>query len=285
MAFVLYLAMTAAEFHTDSPLPCPTAWMACHFSPYGTALSNLPSALPKGSLLILNDRTPVFGHNPERIAQQLAETAEQFECSGILLDFQRPDEDRTGSIAEAIAALPYPVAVTPQYAEKLDCAVFLPPPPMTTPLKTHLAPWQGRKIWLEAAMEKQCVRVDKTGSKALPWDGDPLPCPIPMRRFTAPTGSRYIRIISTFSFAGMKRSFGRYWKKANSWGSAGLWDCISSWAHPLPKKWPQTPPASIPEGGLSAAGHPFPNGRYNWREFPPDPSSSPPPGRQGRPHP
>lgn len=177
MAFVLYLAMTAAEFHTDSPLPCPTAWMACHFSPYGTALSNLPSALPKGSLLILNDRTPVFGHNPERIAQQLAETAEQFECSGILLDFQRPDEERTGSIAEAIAALPYPVAVTPQYAEKLDCAVFLPPPPMTTPLKTHLAPWQGRKIWLEAAMEKQCVRVDKTGSKALPWDGDPLPCP------------------------------------------------------------------------------------------------------------
>ena len=177
MAFVLYLAMTAAEFHTDSPLPCPTAWMACHFSPYGTALSNLPSQLPKGSLLILNDRTPVYGHCPERIAQQLMEMAERFECSGILLDFQRPDEPQSQVIATAIASLPYPVAVTPQYAEKLDCAVFLPPPPMTTPLKTHLTPWQGREIWLEAALEQQSVRVDSAGCKVIPWDGDSLPCP------------------------------------------------------------------------------------------------------------
>lgn len=177
MAFVLYLAMTAAEFHTESPLPCPTAWMACHFSPYGTALSNLPSELPKGSLLILNDRTPVFGHSPERIAQQLAETAEQFECSGILLDFQRPGEDQAHAIAAAIASLPYPVAITPQYADGLECAVFLPPPPMTTPLKTYLAPWQGREIWLEAALEQQSVRVDRAGSKVHPWDGDSLPCP------------------------------------------------------------------------------------------------------------
>lgn len=177
MAIVLYLAMTAAEFHTDSPLPCPTAWMACHFSPYGTGLSNLPEALPKGSLLILNDRTPVFGHSPERIAQQLAEIAERFECSGILLDFQRPGEPQAQNIAATAAALPFPVAVTPQYAGGLDCAVFLPPPPIITPLKNHLAPWQGREIWLEAAMERQCVRVDKAGSKALPWDGDPLPCP------------------------------------------------------------------------------------------------------------
>ena len=177
MAIVPYLAMTASEFHAGSPLPCPAAWMACHFSPYGTGLSNLPPALPKGSLLILNDRTPVFGHSPERISQQLAEAAERLECSGILLDFQRPGEERTQAITAAIAALSCPVAVTPPYAEGLDCAVFLPPPPMTTPLQNHLAPWQGRTIWLEAALQQQCVRVDKAGSTALPWDGDSLPCP------------------------------------------------------------------------------------------------------------
>lgn len=177
MAIVLYLALTAAEFHTNSPLPCPAAWMACHFSPYGTGLSNLPSELPKGSLLILNDRTPVFGHDPERIARQLSGIAERFECSGILLDFQRPGEPQAQDIATAIASLPCPVAVTPQYAGRLDCAVFLPPPSLTTPLNTHLAPWQGREIWLEAAMETQCVRVGKTGSQTFSWDGDSLPCP------------------------------------------------------------------------------------------------------------
>ena len=177
MAIVLHLAMTAAEFHTSSPLPCPSAWMACHFSPYSTGLSNLPSQLPKGSLLILNDRTPVFGHSPERIAQQLADTAEALECSGILLDFQRSNESQTQTIASAVAALPFPVAVTPPYAERLDCAVFLPPPPMTMPLETHLAPWQGREIWLEAALEDQCIRVDQSGSHTVSWDGDELPCP------------------------------------------------------------------------------------------------------------
>lgn len=177
MAIVLHLAMTAAEFHINSPLPCPKAWMACHFSPYGTGLSNLPPELPKGSVLILNDRTPVFGHSPEQIARQLAETAERLECSGILLDFQRPGEPQTQAIAAAIAPLPCPVAVTPLYAGGLDCAVFLPPPPLTMPLESHLAPWQGREIWLEAALEQQHIRVDKSGSHTLPWDGDALPCP------------------------------------------------------------------------------------------------------------
>ena len=176
MAIVLYLAMTAAEFDTNHPLTSPIAWMACHFSPYGTGLSNLPPALPEGSMLILNDRTPVFGHSPERTASQLAEVAEALNCSGILLDFQRDGEAQTYTIAKAITALPYPVAVTPGYAKDLDCAVFLPPPPLNCPLKTHLAPWQGREIWLEAALEQQRIRVDKNGSHTSPWE-DALPCP------------------------------------------------------------------------------------------------------------
>ena len=124
MAIVLHLAMTAAEFDTNPSLPGPIAWMACHFSPYGTGLSNLPSRLPEGSILILNDRTPVFGHSPERIASQLAEVAESLKCSGILLDFQRDGEAQTLAIATAITALPYPVAVTPSYAKELDCGGF-----------------------------------------------------------------------------------------------------------------------------------------------------------------
>ena len=176
MAIVLHLAMTAAEFDANPSLPGPIAWMACHFSPYGTGLSNLPSRLPEGSILILNDRTPVFGHSPERIASQLAEVAESLKCSGILLDFQRDGEAQTLAIAAAITALPYPVAVTPSYTKELDCGVFLPPPPLNCSLKNHLAPWQGREIWLEAALEQQRIRVDQSGSYVGPWE-DARPCP------------------------------------------------------------------------------------------------------------
>ena len=51
----LNLAMTAAELGA-APLPSHPAWMACHFSPYSTGLTNLPPKLPQDSLLILNDR-------------------------------------------------------------------------------------------------------------------------------------------------------------------------------------------------------------------------------------
>ena len=176
MAIVVHLAMTEAEFDAIPSLPSPIAWMACHFSPYGTGLSNLPSRLPEGSILILNDRTPVFGHSPERIASQLAEVADRLNCSGILLDFQRDGEAQTFAIAKAITALSYPVAVTPGYAKELDCGVFVPPPPLNCSLKNHIAPWQGREIWLEAALEQQRIRVDQSGSHICPWE-DTLPCP------------------------------------------------------------------------------------------------------------
>lgn len=176
MAIVVHLAMTAAEFDANASPSGPIAWMACHFSPYGTGLSNLPPQLPEGSILILNDRTPVFGHSPERIASQMAEAMEGTSYSGILLDLQRASDAQSSAIVKAITALPYPVAVTPGYAKDLDCAVFLPPPPLNCPLKTHLAPWQGREIWLEAALEQQRIRVDKNGSHTSPWE-DALPCP------------------------------------------------------------------------------------------------------------
>jgi hypothetical protein len=89
MVLPRYLAQTREEFAVCPSLPEHPAWMACHFSPYGTGLSNLPEALPKGSLLILNDRTPVFGHDPLQVAAQLEESVVRLECSGILLDFSQ----------------------------------------------------------------------------------------------------------------------------------------------------------------------------------------------------
>ena len=102
MAITPFLAMTAAEMHNCPYLPPKIAWMACHFSAYATGLSNFPQSLPPGSILIVNDRTPVFGHDPEVICGQLLGVVERLGCSGILLDFQRQGESETKKITEAV---------------------------------------------------------------------------------------------------------------------------------------------------------------------------------------
>ena len=165
MAIPFFLAMTAAEFTKLSTLPPHLAWMACHFSPYGTGLTNLPKALPKNALLILNDRTPLCGHDPETVTQMLLQTAEKFHSCGILLDLQRPGCEQVGSIIEKILTLPLPVAVSDLYALKYDCPVFLSPPPSHKVLADHIAPWQGREIWLEAALDGCAITVTKEGSQ------------------------------------------------------------------------------------------------------------------------
>lgn len=167
-----FLAMTAAEIRSCSPLPPKIAWMACHFSPYGTGLSNLPKWLPEGSLLILNDRTPICGHDPHLVAQQLEDIVTAFHCSSILLDLQRPGGE---AVVDAVVRLSCKVAVTPAYAKDENCAVFLPPPPLTLPLPQHIAPWKNREIWLEAALEQCTIRVTKDGSREV--DRPPFPCP------------------------------------------------------------------------------------------------------------
>ena len=171
MSLPVYLARTAAEF--GPALPENTAYMACHFSPYGTGLSNPPSALPEGSLLILNDRIPVQGHDPIKIAGQMLELVEEFGCGGVLLDFQRQNSQSL-VIAEKIAqALPCPVAVTEGYAEKLDCPVFLLPP-VYLPFDKALEAWPNREIWLELGCATQVLTVTADGcdiSPMLPYDG------------------------------------------------------------------------------------------------------------------
>ncbi len=175
MAFPFYLAMTAAEIQENRFLPPRLAYMACHFSPYGTGLSNRPKSLPQGSMLILNDRTPIHGHDHKLIAAQLEELAAGSHCSGILLDFQRPGCEETATLVRYLAqVLPYPVAVSHLYAEKLACPVFLPPLPPEEPITEYLRPWQGREIWLEAALEGTVITLTAEGAAF-----NPLSCAPP----------------------------------------------------------------------------------------------------------
>ena len=165
MVLPLYLALTAAEFAFCSSFPEKIAWMACHFSPYGTAISNLPPKLPESSMVILNDRTPIHGHDPEEILCQLKE----MKSSLLLLDFQRQQVAETKKLAEYLLKyMDRPVGVSHWYAEGLDCPVFVPPVPPDVPLGGYLAPWQGREIWLEAALGGLTYTVTEEGSTPSP---------------------------------------------------------------------------------------------------------------------
>ncbi len=169
MPFPFYLAMTAAEIAAHGAAGPNLAWMACHFSPYSTGLSNCPQSLPEGSMLIVNDRTPVCGHSPEVITEQLSEMVETLGCSRVLLDFQRPGEAETAAIAAAAAnALSCPVGVSPLYSNGLRCPVFLPPLPLPRTLREYLAPWQGREVWLEAALDTRVFTVTGDGCRQDP---------------------------------------------------------------------------------------------------------------------
>lgn len=168
MANKPFLAMTAAEIREKSDLPKKIAWMACHFSPYGTGLSNLPRTLPPGSLLILDDITPIRGHDPQRILDQLLECTRALSCSGVLLDFQRPGIEETAALAEVLTqGLSCPVAVSHCYAEAGSSPVFLPPAPPSEPLEEHFAPWAGREVWLELSLEGEEVTVTEEGASFL----------------------------------------------------------------------------------------------------------------------
>ena len=169
MPILSYLAMTAAEIRRIGIFPGKTAWMACHFSPYGTGLSCLPRTLPPDSLLMVDDITPIRGHDPQHIAAQLAERAEALHCRSILLDFQRPDCPETAALVRYLCgALPCPVAVSSLYAGDVDAAVLLPPVPPSVPLEAHLAPWTGRELWLELALDGEVITLTEDGARTTP---------------------------------------------------------------------------------------------------------------------
>ena len=171
-----YLAMTAAEFAGAQASAPYTAWMACHYSPTDKGLSNLPQQLPAGSLLMVDDSIPPNGHDPEQIAEQLSQLIKNLSIRGVILDFQRKGIGENAELANLLTKRPpCPVCVSSQYAQGLNCAVFLPPPPLHTPLNKYLAPWEGKEIWLEAALETEQITVTKEGSTVMPLSYMPLP--------------------------------------------------------------------------------------------------------------
>lgn len=164
MAIERYLAMTGAEMASAAALPKKTAWMACHFSPYSTGLCNFPAALPKESLLILNDRTPICGHDPERVCRELKETISKLNCTGLLVDFLNPPNRESLALTSYLAAnLPVSLGLPPEYAAA-GCAVFVPAVPTLTPVSQYLSRWQGQEIWLELALGGQAVALKADGA-------------------------------------------------------------------------------------------------------------------------
>ena len=169
MAIAPILAMTAGEIRSISAFPGKIAWMACHFSPYGLGLSNLPKSLPSGSVLMVDDVTPPHGHDPGYIAEQLERCMKKWNCRGVLLDFQRIGWEETKAITEwLVQALPCPTVVSKGYARDLDCPVFLPPVPLSVPLEAHLTPWKDREIWLELGLDGEMLTVTELGCEVTP---------------------------------------------------------------------------------------------------------------------
>ena len=176
MEIPLFLAMTAGELGLAAELPKRIGWMASHFAAYGTGLSNLPKTLPPGSMLMLNDRTPICGHAPQEVANTLCQAAERLQCDSILLDFQRRDQLEISPVVSAVLArATCPVGVSVLYAKDFDCPVLVPPIPPHRPLEDALTEWNSREIWLELTAEGTQITVTPEGSRYAPLPFSELP--------------------------------------------------------------------------------------------------------------
>ncbi len=163
----VFLAMTPGELPRNPRRR--VAYMACHFSSWGKGLSNLPTDLPPGSILLLDDSMPLQDHDPKLITGQLQTLTEQFQPSAVLLDFQRPPTEAALNFLDTcIGQLPCPVAIPTTYAAPFSCPVFLSPPPFDRFLQAYLSPWLERGIYLELALDGITVAVDSSGSRMLP---------------------------------------------------------------------------------------------------------------------
>lgn len=169
MVLPVYLAMTPSEMLAAAEIPEKCAWMACQFSPYSEGLTAIPDTLPSHAMLILSDCLPCGGHSPSLVCAQLHDAAQQLGCESVLLDFQREPEPESQAMARAVAAaMPCPVAVSEKYAHELSGPVFLSPAPLHTELRDYLAPWNGREIWLEAALCQEEAAVTPHGTLFAP---------------------------------------------------------------------------------------------------------------------
>ena len=158
MALIPYLAMTAGEILENGAFPQRLALMVSR-----TGLGEIPGWIPSGGILLLTDAQPP---QPDDF-ELLKRLAREGRFSMVILDFQVHDrEENRVFAARAVSELDSPVCVTAEYARTLDCPVLLPPVPLDVPVEEYLAPWKGREIWLEAALDGMTVTVDEKGAHA-----------------------------------------------------------------------------------------------------------------------
>lgn len=163
----VFLAQTGGEIARFPTVK--TAYLACHFSPYGVGLSNLPDRLPAGSILLLDDSMPPNGHDPGVVETELKNCINLFDISAVLLDFQGEIQAESMEMAQHLVnVLPCPVAVTEGYAKKLRCSVFLSPTPVNMAVKDHIGPWLQQGIYLELAPMATRFTVTEDGCTSLP---------------------------------------------------------------------------------------------------------------------
>ena len=161
MAITAILAMTKEEIHSVSSTPQRYAFLGCHFSSTGQGLAGLPSSLPSGCGLIIDDRNPPKTFNIQVVLQQLRELDPAY----LLLDFQRPSTENTLVLTKELTVLPCPVVLPPDYGKDLHCPVFLPPIPPHISVYEYLRPWKDREVWLELALDATEITVTAGGSQ------------------------------------------------------------------------------------------------------------------------
>ena len=168
--------MMDTEMQDIPSLPPRIARMGCTFDPDGPGLSDIPTAFFQHGMLIVDDRHPIRGHDPNLVAGVLADAADRLGIDCILLDFERPPTAASQAIAARLAkALPCPVGMPPDYGASLDCALFLPPCPLHVPMEAYLKPWQHREVWMEARILRQTITVTQQGTVyGIPAPGDNL---------------------------------------------------------------------------------------------------------------
>lgn len=165
MAIRRFLGVMEAEMGGISEWPEHIAWMGCHFSPESGRICGLPGFSLPGGMLVLEDKVPFFGGDIGTLCGQMAMAVRALSCEALLLDFQKPVSDASSALAEALTkALPCPVILPPLLAKTLEGPVFLPPAPPDVSLEEYLAPWTGREIWLEVAMDGLTITLTETGA-------------------------------------------------------------------------------------------------------------------------
>ena len=176
MALPIYLAMTGAELAFCQTMPEHPGYMACHFSPWDKGLSNFPGTLPDRAMLIVNDLSPMDGHDPELIFQQVLGLVRQWNAESVLLDFQRENCPETAALAQALTGLPCPVGISAPYAQEGN-PVFLPPCPPDQSIEEYLRPWGGWEIWLEYALAGLQITLTERGAEVSPLEEAPESLP------------------------------------------------------------------------------------------------------------